>query len=123
MIKIMLPLPPRELSPNSRGSWHKSAKLKAQARADGYLVGKAAKYRSDLTFEDSLQVQINVTWPNNSRKRDLDNMLASNKAVIDGVFDGLELNDAQIERWIVEKMPANKKTAGIELIITRKDVM
>lgn len=123
MIKLLLPLPAKELSPNSRGSWRKSAPVKAAARADGYLVGRAARFRSDLTFEDMLQVQINVTWPNSSRKRDLDNMLASNKAVIDGVFDGLGLNDAQIKRWIVEEMPASKKNAGIELIITRKDVI
>lgn len=118
MIKLQLPLPAKELSPNSRGDRRKKAGIVAAARNEGYLLGKAAKWQSKLTISDRLQVTLQVTWPNNIR-RDLDNVLASNKAALDGVFVGLGVDDSQVDKFIVDRMPVSKKNAGIVLIIER----
>ena len=93
MITIRLPWPPKELSPNARVHWAKKAKAAKQYRelawAQTLLNGDADApidwiecYNLRLTFH-----------PPDRRRRDLDNMLASIKAGIDGIADAIQVDD------------------------------
>lgn len=87
---IVLPWPPKELSPNARLHWTKLAKAKkayraacaAQAMAQGLRRMQADKLHLSLTF-----------YPPNRRAFDLDNALARMKSGLDGLADVLGVDD------------------------------
>lgn len=89
-MKIELPWPPKELSPNARLHWRKLAKAKKAYRAEcGYLavaqgVGRmeAGKLHLSLTF-----------YAPTRRAYDLDNALARMKSGLDGLADVLGVDD------------------------------
>lgn len=89
---LFLPFPSKNLSPNSRNHWAKSAMAKKayrqvcgwQAKADG--VG--------LIDADGLDVKVTF-FPPDKRRRDLDNMLASLKSGLDGVSDVCGIDDSK----------------------------
>ena len=88
MIIVRLPWPPKELSPNARVHWAKKAKAAQSYR----------QYACVLTLcEKGLHIEANclhLTFrPPDRRRRDLDNMLASIKAGIDGIADALGVDD------------------------------
>lgn len=82
------PWPPRELSPNCNVSW--KAKMKPRReykelwRSQSFMLGvRPAGY-----------VKLNITFfPPNNISRDLDNLLASIKLGLDGLAQGLNIND------------------------------
>lgn len=92
---IELPFPPKELSPNARLHWAKVSKAKkayrktawaqtkftaANCQVGGHPVG--GRQRLDFTF-----------CPPQNRDYDRDNLIARMKAAIDGIADGLGVND------------------------------
>ena len=97
---ILLGWPPRELAPNGRYHFH----AKAQA---------AKAYRTSAMFtalgegptvgpERPLSVIVEFSPPD-ARKRDLDNMLASIKAGLDGISDAYGLNDYDINPITIKR--------------------
>ena len=92
-MKITIPLPPAELSPNSRCHWRVKAKATAAMRAisnsrtqfnlpDNHKPFKSATIQATFYFRDK-------------RRRDKDNMLASLKSAFDGLADaGLVADDS-----------------------------
>jgi len=90
---ISLPWPPRGLSPNDRK--HRLA-----------VAGKRRKYRADCAWAaivagvrriEAQALIVRITFhPPDGRHRDLDNMLASLKAGLDGVADVIGIDDS---RW------------------------
>lgn len=90
MTEIVLPWPPKELSPNARLHWAKLANAKKayreacawQAKAQGVTPIKAEKLHLTLTFV-----------PPTRRAFDLDNALARTKAGLDGLADVLGVDD------------------------------
>lgn len=89
---IVLPWPPKELSPNARGHWSKLAKAKKayraacawQATAQGAKKMQAESLHLTLTF-----------YPPTRRAFDLDNALARCKAGLDGLCDVLGVDDSK----------------------------
>lgn len=86
---IVLPWPPRALSPNARVHWAKKSKA-----ARIYRIACMA-----LTLESSMRapegrVLLSVEFcPPDRRRRDDDNCLASFKAGRDGIADALRIDD------------------------------
>lgn len=90
MIEIKLPWPPAELSPNARHHWAVVSKAKRQYRTECKLLTlacgpydlPAGGLLLDLTF-----------YPPQKRSYDRDNLVARMKAGLDGLADGLAIND------------------------------
>ena len=113
MIRLILPFPPIELNPNKRLHWSKKAKAASVMRLAGKVVSK--KYAGVFSKKDILQLHM-MFFPPTRRRLDLDNAMASCKSIIDGVADGLLINDSQIKRITVER--ADRDVAGrVEAII------
>jgi crossover junction endodeoxyribonuclease RusA len=88
---VTLPLPSRNLSPNSRVHWSKLAKHKKEARRFAALASwdqvgpcKFNGYRLDFY------------WPT-KRRRDKDNAAAMCKAYLDGIADCMQQDDSDWE--------------------------
>lgn len=94
---VMLPLPPRELSPNWRGHWAK----KARAAREYRIAARAATLQAmvatlPVMFLPARTASVQATFRfRQARRRDRDNLLASLKAAFDGVVDaGLLVDDS-----------------------------
>lgn len=89
-VTVNLPWPHKDLSPNARGHWAKKAKAKKKARHDAAACALEAGVRH--ISGNSLLVKV-VFCPPDNRHRDLDNMLASLKAGLDGIADVVGIDD------------------------------
>ena len=90
MNTVILPWPPKELSPNATLHWAKKAKYKKAYRHTCWALTLEAK----LTADGLGKIPILITfYPPDKRHRDADNMVASIKAGLDGVADALKIND------------------------------
>lgn len=89
---IILPWPPRELHPNSRTHWAKRAKHTKACRTRAGWETKAAKISAP--HEGKISVCL-VFCPPDNRRRDLDGCLSASKAFLDGVADGLGVDDSR----------------------------
>lgn len=92
-MKVELPFPPKELSPNGRHDRRAIAGIRATYRDTCYYLTKqAAKTWEPLICD----VAMSVTFVQpDMRRRDVDNMLASSKAAIDGFAKALGMDDRQ----------------------------
>jgi crossover junction endodeoxyribonuclease RusA len=92
-MKLHLPWPPKELSPNARVHWAKKSKAAKGYRLQCCLMTKAAKVVVPET-EGRLHLWITF-YPPDKRQRDDDNMIASFKSGRDGIADALGINDCR----------------------------
>lgn len=93
-MRIHLPWPPSELSPNKRNHWHKSAKAKAAYR-ERCRVETMLQQPGKLP-DGPLALHLEFVPPDR-RRRDRDNLLASMKAGLDGLADALRIDDARFD--------------------------
>lgn len=96
VIEVVLPWPPRGLSPNARQHWAALAKAKKAFRSRCALE---ARLQGVPRIANGAQAHalIALTFrPPDRRARDLDNVLASLKSGLDGLVDVLGVDDA---RW------------------------
>jgi len=100
-ITITLPLPPRELSPNARVHWAAKAKRTKAMRERANMEARAAQGRRTRRWE---RATVRATfYHKDRRRRDRDNLLASCKAVFDGLADaGVIVDDAGLTHLPVE---------------------
>jgi crossover junction endodeoxyribonuclease RusA len=95
MSEITLPWPPKELSPNARTHFHAKARVAKNYREGAFWTA------FDCIAPESGPVHLTIEFrPPDKRKRDLDNMLASTKAGLDGIADALKINDERFELTI-----------------------
>ena len=109
IVSIIIPYPPPELNPNKRKHWTVVSKLRKIQREDTYKITKEYTQENDYlwTLKD-LVAEIDVYPPDHIR-RDGDNILASLKGAIDGMFDALnpidvknkKMDDSQIKQYII----------------------
>jgi crossover junction endodeoxyribonuclease RusA len=92
VIVIDLPWPPKMLSPNSRASWRAKIRPKAEYKTACYWLAFAAGVKPNVIHGGPLDVQIEFIPPDR-RPRDVDNMLSSCKAAIDGVAQAMGIDD------------------------------
>lgn len=86
---IELPWPPKTLSPNNRACRYAKARDTKKYRRDCWACAKAANVKVS-----SERLTLALTFcPPDRRRRDLDNMLAAAKGLIDGVADALGVDD------------------------------
>lgn len=113
MTELVLPWPPKELSPNARLHWSKKSKAAKAYRAACYLLTKQAGVKVD--WEGRVLVSLEY-YPPNKRPRDLDNMLASTKSGLDGLADALNVND---KRFNLNISVADKICGFIKVTISK----
>lgn len=88
---VVLPWPPKELSPNSVLHWAKKSKKKKEYRTACWALTLEAKLKASKGDE---KIDLEITFcPPDKRHRDADNMIASIKSGLDGVADALNVND------------------------------
>jgi len=87
---IQLAWPKSGLNPNSRTHWAAKAKLTRAYRGDACWATKAAGVK--IEWDGKIDLHIFFAPPD-KRRRDMDGMLSSIKAGLDGVADGLGVND------------------------------
>lgn len=93
-IKVILPWPKGELSPNARIHWAERARAVKRARQDAYYLVRAI-HNSAFGWP---RVSIEFTFhPPDARARDRDNLIASMKAATDGIADAIGTDDSQFE--------------------------
>ena len=90
MLKLTLPWPPAELSPNARQHWSRLAKAKKAYRA---VCAWTAKEQGAQRMEPGRLHLSLVFVPPNRRAHDLDNCLARMKSGLDGLADVLGVDD------------------------------
>lgn len=87
---VILPWPPKELSPNAKLHWAKKAKFTKSYRQTAWALSLEAKIKANKDGK----VEMDITFcPPDKRHRDYDNMVASIKAGLDGLADALGVND------------------------------
>lgn len=99
---IELPWPPKELSPNARIHHMAKAKAAKMYRESAYWITKASGMM--VPSEGGIGLRFDF-HPPDMRRRDLDNMLASIKAGVDGIADALEVNDQRFGFWLSREAP------------------
>jgi crossover junction endodeoxyribonuclease RusA len=106
-MQVILPWPPKELNPNARNHWAKTAKFKKSYRQICWALALEAKIRVSTTGEDPILLGITF-FPPDRRGRDTDNMFAAMKAGLDGVAEALQVNDKRF----VFTLAVSKETKG-----------
>lgn len=111
---IEMPLPAKELSPNSRAFWARKARAVKAYRWAAFVHGSVK--RPDKPWK-SASVLFEFTF-RDARRRDRDNLLSSMKSAIDGFADaGIVANDSQFTFLPVVIMPPRKNSPGVRIII------
>lgn len=88
---VILPWPPKELSPNSRGHWARKSKAAKRYRMQCHLLTRQAG-----VVAPEGRVLLSLTFcPPDNRRRDDDNCVASMKSGRDGIADALGVDDSR----------------------------
>lgn len=106
--------PHKNLSPNARVHRMVVAKEKRAARNEAFWVA-AADMQSN--FIGARGVVVTLTFcPPDKRRRDLDNMLSSCKAMLDGLSDAIGVDDSE---WSIHlKRGASVKGGAVHVEVT-----
>ena len=91
MLEVTLPWMPKALNPNQRGHWSVKSKAAKAYRRTCHLLTLEAGLRG-VDWEGDIHLWIDY-FPPDRRHRDQDNMIASCKALFDGLADALRVND------------------------------
>lgn len=92
MIRIELPWPSNKLSPNARTHYAVKMKITAAHKETAYMTAKPISFER-IILPVRTHVRIIFHAPDR-RKRDLDNLLSSCKAYLDGIAIALGINDS-----------------------------
>lgn len=114
---ITLPWPPKELSPNARVHFHEKARHTKAYREAAYWLAHRVVFDEDITrWTDDRPVALTISFaPPDRRRRDLDGMLASIKAGLDGIADAMRVNDQRFELNLKRAEPAPKGRVTVEI--------
>ncbi len=91
-IRIVASWPSPKLSPNNPAHWRTKAPIKKRYRKEGFTLVKEAMGGKQFKGEGRIPVTIFFDPPTRA-KYDADNRLASIKSLLDGVADGLGVDD------------------------------
>lgn len=92
-MKVSLPWPPKQLTPNHKRSRHwRTAVLPTRLyRSIAFVLAKEAKL---AVAAGDMPVMLKITfYPPDKRRRDADGMVGSIKAGLDGIADALKVDD------------------------------
>lgn len=113
-IRVHLPIPAKQLSPNARCHFMAKARMTKAARATAAAHALAAL----STRPQWKRATVKAVWSfPDARRRDLDNLQASCKAYLDGLVDAGIMED---DRGLVPEQPEMVKgLRGLTLIVTK----
>ena len=112
-IALIMPWPVmRELSPNWRGHWSGKARAKKKLRAA--WAACALEQGARRLLVPALSVRLEFVPPDR-RARDLDNLLASCKAGLDGLADVLGVDDS---KWSIAICKADGQGGFVRVEVT-----
>jgi crossover junction endodeoxyribonuclease RusA len=104
-LELTLPWPDKRLSPNARVHWAVKAKAVKDARQRSFFAAYQAGIRR-LRYAG--RVGLTYTFhPPDKRARDLDNLIASTKAISDGISDALRIDDSRFVPTFSMGAPVN----------------
>ncbi len=120
---IKLPFPDSSLFPNRKNGKHWTATSAAKdiQKSTAYMLTKQAMQTTQSNFGDgNIPLSLVYLTPD-KRKRDLDNMLAASKALIDGMAQALGIDDSRFKPVLVDWVQGPKGGAlmaavGIQII-------
>jgi crossover junction endodeoxyribonuclease RusA len=106
-MKVELPWPPAALWPNRRSHWGKKSRTAQKVRADAHTLTFQAWWADGRTrergnvrmlIEHGEQIPVRLTFcPPTRRSYDVDNALAACKSMLDGVADGIAVDDSRFQ--------------------------
>lgn len=109
-LKISLPWPSPDLSPNARLHWSRVAAAKAKQRQHARITTVHQMVAQGLDFSGKKSATLTLIFcPPDARKRDMDNVLASLKAALDGIADATAVDDSG---WCLVLKWGQKTTNG-----------
>ena len=102
-MQVILPWPPKELSPNKRIHWAQKSKIAKQYRHACHMLTKQAGMAVDWDGDIHLSIMF---YPPDRRRRDDDNAIASFKAGRDGMADALGVDDKRFRThpWLSDEI-------------------
>ena len=109
---IILPWPPKELSPNARVHWAKKASAVKSYRKTCWIM---ALSHSVVRLESTIRLKVTFSPPD-KRSRDLDNCIASVKAMFDGLADAWKVNDRQFSVEYNMGKPLRRGEVIVEIV-------
>lgn len=112
-IMIILPWPSPDLSQNSRCHWAVKAKAAKAARGDACWAAKASRDRVAGTGVIDLHISF---YPPSKRRYDLDGLLSRLKSALDGIADGLGVDDNRFTLRIERCAPI--KGGEVRIVVT-----
>jgi len=120
---IKLPFPAPELFPNRKNGkhWTATSAAKDTQRSAAYMLTKEAMQSTRSSF-DAGNIPLSLVYLTpDKRKRDLDNMLAASKAMLDGVAEALGVDDSRFRPILIDVVSGNKEGAllaavGVQII-------
>lgn len=110
---IILPWPDKCLSPNARVHWAKKSKAAKAARQAAHWQTLVSKDRITGTGPIDLHISF---YPPSARRYDLDGLLSRLKSALDGVADGLGVDDNRFTLRIERCAPV--KGGEVRIIVT-----
>lgn len=115
---ILLPWPPKPLWQNRRCHWAPRSVAVAKSRTDAYFAALEAGLKRMPTGE-GWQHHLSFDFsPPDRRKRDLQNMPATQKAAIDGIADALKVDDATFKiKWPEEFGPVSDNGGSVLVVV------
>jgi crossover junction endodeoxyribonuclease RusA len=115
MTRIELPWPPRELHPNTRIHWAKKApKTRAARQWAQTATWKAGVRGNDQDIPIAIKATV-VFCPPDKRARDIDGMLSSIKAYLDGISDVIGVDDSKWQLALRREDPRKGGAVFVEL--------
>ena len=100
---VSLPWPDPKLSPNARLHFRKKSAHIHAARSVGFCMARDNEVFQNgrINWTGPLETKL-IFQPPNKRRRDVDNLLASCKAYLDGIFEALGVDDSRVKRTVLE---------------------
>lgn len=91
---VILPWPPKELSPNATPHWAVRNLHRQRYKQACYWLAFEAGIRPNVKYKGPFNVHLKFIPPTR-RRRDEDNLLASCKALLDGLAMALGVDDSE----------------------------
>ena len=108
MIELILPWPDSRLNPNrSKGThWGGTSALRQSARTEAWALTKQAA-RGYVVPAGEIALTVIFVQPD-KRRRDIDNLMASQKNANDGIADALGIDDQRFNPIIIRREYGSK---------------
>lgn len=115
MIELVASFPDSKLMPNRKHGrhWGGTRDLKFDAHEEGFYLSKQAK----VSLENKKTPVKLIFHCRDRRRRDLDNLLASCKSLLDGVASGLSIDDRYFRPITIDFGEVDKMKPRVEIYI------